>query len=104
MEQQHRKNLIPLRISYIDSDSVWNFKPDEEGFSSYSFKASPDMVRKLFRKLKIKDSMKGANSHKEVRYNDMIDGIIKKSNNTVYIWRSRYPQSVEDVRRMISKE
>lgn len=100
---EFRRRLIPIRISYNDSDYTWSIKPQEEGFSSFSFKANHSMMHRFLRRIRAKDNIRGANSHKEVRYNDMINGIINKSNDTIYTWRSRCPNDIQTIRRLMEK-
>lgn len=98
-----KKRLIPVRMNYNSKDNTWNFKPTEEGYSSYTFKASDDEVRKLLRKMRAKDSMTTPNSRKKRTYRMMIDKMKDSSYQTIYAWGKKIPKTIEDATRLMKE-
>ena len=94
---EHR--LIPITINYNTSDSVWTIKTD--GYINGSFKATDDKLRKLFRYIKAKDSIKLPLSRKKVTYQTMINEIKSNKYNKIYAWKSKVSTDLESIKKVM---
>lgn len=103
MEQDtEHKRLIPVTMDYSDKDNIWTMNIENGG--KYNFKATQEQVYKLLRKCRAKDSMTLPASRKKRTYNDMIQAMKNKKYAKVYMWKSKLPMSLEDVKNLMKDE
>ena len=91
--------LIPITINYNCNENIWNIK--SEGYANGSFKATDDRIKKLFRYIKAKDSIKLPNSRKKVTYQMMIDEVKSDKYNQIYVWKSRIPTDLDTMKKLM---
>jgi hypothetical protein len=95
-----KKNLIPVIIEY-HSDNIWSFTTKENFFPSFKFKGTPNRVKSLLKVIRAKDSVTYPNSYKGTTYQEMLDFIITNGIFTIFVWRSKYPKSQNDINLLI---
>lgn len=95
--------LVPISVSYSDTDNVYTFKPEGEYYSG-SFKASNDDFRKLLYRMKAKDNITLPNSKKGMTYQSMIDNIKEKKCNKIFAWKSKLPKTEEELKGMMKRD
>lgn len=98
-----KRKLIPVDITYNDSDNVWVLAPKEEGYSKLSFKADEARMKRLLRRMKAKDSKTYPNSKKGITYQAMLDDITETGVSSVYVWRSHCPISLDLIKAMMEE-
>lgn len=96
IEEEVQKRLYPVRVS--SHDGVYTLSHDN---GRVNFRASRGQLRKLLYRIKAKDSDSQPNSRKEIRYLDMVDQIVSKSNYTIYCWKSRLPRDFQHVTELL---
>lgn len=103
IEREIRRKLIPVNISYSESDNIWTFDPQESGYSKLNFKANEEKLRRLLRRMRAKDSLTYPNSKKGITYQKMIDDIESKGKSSIYVWRSNCPTTLELIQALMEK-
>jgi hypothetical protein len=98
-DTNEKKRLYPVNMDYDAESNSWTMAVENGG--RFNFKATPDMVRRLLRRCKAKDSMTSPNSAKKKTYNDMIAGMQDKSFSKIYMWKSKLPVNIETVRELM---
>ena len=98
------KRLIPIKMMYSLDDNVYSFIPQEQGYSSYNFKATQDMLHRLFSKLNVKDSLITPNKKRMVPYKTIIEDLTSKGQATIYIWKSYFPTSLQHIQTLMQTE
>jgi hypothetical protein len=98
-EEVKSKRLIPVTMDYDEQFKTWSMRI--ENGNKYNFRASEDMVHKLLKKCRTKDSITLPASRKKRTYGEIIQGIKSKKNSKIYMWKSKVPLSIEDVRALM---
>ena len=96
MENTVKKRLIPITMTYSD-DNVWSMTTSEEGYGKFAIKTTPENLRKAMLRMKFKNQDDTANSHRSVKYMDMVTELTMKGSATFYCWKSKYPKTREDL-------
>jgi len=99
MNNVSNKRLIPITMTY-SNDNVWGMASSEEGYGKFAIKTTPENLRKAMLRMKFKNKDNTANSHRSVRYIDMVNELVTKGSATFYCWKSSYPKTREDLERL----
>jgi len=98
------KRLLKLRMYYNIKDNIWSLKIlDNEAVNTFHFKATNDMIKRLFTRMKVKDEIIYPNKRKMVTYQGIIDYIKEKGLGHIFIWKSYCPKSLQDLERLMRK-
>lgn len=95
------KRLIPIELNYDEEDNIWTLDGKDHG--KYPFKASDDEIRKLLLKMEVKDSDSLPNSYRDLSYKKMITNSKIKGNYKMYMWKSKFPESLSSFNAMLKR-
>lgn len=93
---ESEKRLIPITIKM--TDNIWDIYSQEEGFTHFNCKTTPEKMRNFLYKIKAKDGdgVEHCRSSRNNTYMGMLRDIDLKGEVTLNVWRSKYPKTKEE--------